>query len=269
MMDLAILLFAAAAIAVQPDAKEIVRKSVAVNDADFQAIPKYTHRETDVQTKLDSSGQQTSVSKKTIEVLMIEGSPYEKLLAVNGKPLSAEDQRKEEEKLQKEIAKRRSESASARSARIAKYQKSRRSDHLMMQQMVFAFNFKFVGEDMVNGRPAYVLDAEPRPDYRPLNQEAKVLTGMKGRLWVDKTGYHWMKVKAEVIKPVNYALFIAKVGPGTSFEFEQTPVNANLWLPSRFEQDVNAKILGIKSIRTREQETYTNYQPANKTQASH
>ena len=40
---------------------------------------------------------------------------------------------------------------------------------------------------------------------------------MKGRLWVDKAGYHWIKVKAEVIKPVSYALFIAKVGTRNAF----------------------------------------------------
>jgi hypothetical protein len=265
---LALILLASTASAVEPNANEIIRKSVAVNDADFQALPRYSRVETDVELKMDSSGRLKSRTQKTFQLTMIDGSPYEKLLAINGHPLPAADQQKEEQKLRQEIAKRRAESASARRARIAKFQKSRHTDHLLMQQMANAFHFTLVGEDTANGHPAYVLDAVPRPDYHPVNHEAKVLTGMKGRLWVDKAGYHWIKVKAEVIKPVSYALFIAKVGPGTRFEFETAPVTDKLWFPKHFHQDVNADVMGMFFIRTREDETYTNYQLADETLAS-
>jgi hypothetical protein len=36
---------------------------------------------------------------------------------------------------------------------------------------------------------------------------------MKGKLWVDREQYQWVKVEAEVIKPVNFGYFIAKVAP--------------------------------------------------------
>jgi hypothetical protein len=265
---LCLILLTASASAIEPNAKEIIRKSVAVNDADFQALPKYSHVESDLEVKLDSSGGEKSRTQKTYKVIMIGGSPYERLVALNGHPLRPADEQKEEQKLRQEIAKRRSESASTHRDRIGKFQKSRQSDHLLMQQMVSAFNFTLVGEDTMNGHAAYVLDATPNPDYHPMNQEAKVLTGMKGRLWVDKAGYHWIKVNAEVIKPVSYALFIAKVGPGTRFEFEQAPVSDKLWLPKRLEQDVNAAVIGMFPIRTREVETYTNYRPADEVLAS-
>jgi hypothetical protein len=265
---LAFILLAVTASAIEPKANEIIKKSVIVNDADFQALSKYSHFESDVEVKLDSAGRQKSKTEKTFQVIMIDGSPYEKLATLNGHPLSPADQRKEEQKLKQEIAKRRSESGPAHHTRISKFQKERNNDHLLMQQMVDAFNFTLIGEETVNGHPAYVLDAVPRPDYRPINQEAKVLTGMKGRLWVDKAGYHWIKVKAEVIKPVSYALFLAKVGPGTRFEFEQAPVTDKLWLPKRFEQDVNAAVIGMFPIRTRTVETYTKYRLADEVLAS-
>ena len=43
----------------------------------------------------------------------------------------------------------------------------------------------------------------PSPDYQPINREAKVLTAMKGRLWIDKREYQWVKVSAEVTRPVS------------------------------------------------------------------
>jgi hypothetical protein len=177
----------------------------------------------------------------------------------NGQPLSPEEHLKEEEKFRLEIRKRRHESSAVRAARIAKFRKSRESDLRLMDQVADAFEFKFIREESVNGRTAYVLDGTPNPNFRPDNQESKVLTGMRGRIWIDKAGLHWMKVHIEVIKPVSYGLFIAKVDPGTKIEFELAPADNDVWLPVRFVQELNAKVLGLKSIRTRAEETYTDY----------
>jgi hypothetical protein len=255
-------LWVASIAAAQPNIAEIIHRSVAVNESDFNQFPRYSRRETDVELKLDASGEPSIKSRKTVEVLMIDGSPYEKLLMRDGQPLSPEEARKEDEKLEVEVRKRKGEPAGQRSARVAKYQKSRESDQHLMRQISEAFLFTFVKKEEVNGRPAYVLDGTPNPKFRPDSQEAKLLTGMKGRIWIAEDGYHWMKVHIEIIKPVSYGLFIAKLGPGTKIEFELAPVEGTLWLPSRFVQDLNGKVLGLKLIRTRQEETYTDYHRA-------
>jgi len=244
----------------QPDAREIIRRSIIANDADWLALPKYSHQETDISRKLDS-GDEPKASK-TYRVWMVEGSPYQQLIAVNGAPLPAQQRQKEEAKLQQEIVRRRRESSQVRAGRIARYNRERQDDHFLMNEMTHAFNFKLVGEDKLDGHAVYVLEATPRPGYRPPNQKAKVLTGMKGKLWVDREQYHWVKVEAEVIKPVNFGYFIAKVGPGTSFELDQAPVEQGIWLPKRFVETVKARILGIKSYRTSEEEIYSDYRLA-------
>jgi len=255
---LSVVSFAAA----QPDIHEILRRSVAVNDSDFGAFPRYSRYETDVELKVDGSGQVSTKSRKTIEVLLIDGSPYEKLLMRDGQPLTPEEAYREDEKLKLEIRKRKAESSILRSVRVAKYQKSRESDQRLMHQIGEAFDFRFVKEETLDGHPTWVLDGTPNPQFHPDSQDAKLLTGMKGRIWIDKSGYHWMKVHVEIIKPVSYGLFIAKLGPGTKIEFEMAPVEDNVWLPARFVQDLNAKVLGIKAIRTRQEETYTHYHRA-------
>jgi hypothetical protein len=259
MRYLAVLLLVGSSAIAQPDVPEIIRRSVVVNDSDFNALPRYSHRETDVELKVDGSGQSTPKSRKTIEYVMIDGSPYERLLMRDSQPLTPEEERKEEQKFRQEIQKRKMEGPSAREARVAKFRKSRESDQALMRQLAKAFTFTFVREEDVDGRPAYVLDAKPNPSFRPENQDGKLLTGMQGRIWIDKEGYHWVRVHAEVTKPVSYGLFIAKLGPGTKFEFELGPVEGELWLPKRFIQDVNAKVMGLKTIRTRQEETYTHY----------
>src|SRR4051794_34632988 len=73
----------------QMSANEIVKRSVAANDADWRQQPGYSHQERDVNAKINTDGEVSSKQDKTFRVHMINGSPYNELLAVNGEPLSA------------------------------------------------------------------------------------------------------------------------------------------------------------------------------------
>jgi hypothetical protein len=246
-----------------PDVTAIVKKSVSVNDADWAVQPQYSHIEHDVNVKIGQDGKASGKQEKTYRVMMIGGSPYNELIALNGEPLSSARRSQEEEKLKAEITKRGQESKNAKSARIQKYQKERAEEHLLMNEMVKAFRFKLSGEESVGGHACYVLDASPNPDYKPPVEKARVLTGMKGRLWIEKGSYHWAKVHAQVFEPVEFGLFVAKVRPGTQFELIQSPIADGPWLPSHFSESVNASVLGVYNIRNRSDEYYSDYRRGN------
>ena len=74
---------------------------------------------------------------------------------------------REQRKFDDEGTRRGSESPSARADRIAKYEKRRKRDWLMMSQLTAAFNSRLTGEKEVLGRAVYTLKATPRPGYRP------------------------------------------------------------------------------------------------------
>jgi hypothetical protein len=242
----------------EPHASEIIKRSVAVNTADWKALPDYSFCARYRKSKVDAAGHSSIEQAKTYETLMIEGSPYERVIAINNHALSPDQQQQEQAKLNREIARRQSESPAQREARIAKYQNGRAEEHMLMQQMVQAFQFRLAGEQEVEGVDCYVLDAKPNPEYRPPVQKARVLLGMQGRLWIDKKNYHWVKVQAEVVNPVEFGLFLAKVKPGTKFELQQAPVG-DVWLPKHFSESVNASVLGLYGLRCREDEEYSDY----------
>lgn len=239
-----------------PDANEIVRRSVQKIEADWKEAPRYAYTERDVDRK-----RHAAPTVKSYEVLMIDGSQYNRLVAVNDRPLSAGERAEEENKLRAEILKRGNESDRERRKRVAKYLKEREQDHAMFKEMVDAFNFKLAGQENVDGHECWVLDAEPKPGYQPKSRETKVLTGMKGKLWVDQKQYQWVKVEAEVIRPVSLYGFFAKVSPGTRFVLEQAPVAGNLWLPTHFSMKVNAEALGFINENSSNDETYHGYKP--------
>ncbi len=235
--------------------QEIVRRSVTANESNWKQAPEFAHVERDVTSK--TGGPKTI---KTVQVYLIQGSEYSELLAVNDKPLTGKQKTDEDQKLRQEIQKRQHESASERSKRVSKYQRERQQDHAMMREMAEAFNFKVVGDESVNGRPAWVLAAEPKPGYRPKMRDTKVLTGMRGKMWVDKQTYQWAKVDAQVVRPVTFGGFIAQVGPGTRFVLEQSPIAGSLWLPRHFAVNVNASVMWRNKSST-DDETYRDYRP--------
>lgn len=238
------------AAAQQPNAETIIQRSVQANEADWKADPEYDWTEKDLQP---------NGGTKTLQEFMISGSPYGRLIAVDDKPLPEAQQHKEQQKLDAEIAKRRHETPEERRKRIAAFQKERKRDHLMMQQLTKAFNFKLAGEQTVDSHDVYVLNATPRADYRPPNMQCQALKGMQGRLWIDKASFQWVKVEAEVIHPVSIEGVLARVLPGTRFELEKEPVDNGVWLPKHFAMKSQARVLFLFSHNGRDDETYWNY----------
>jgi hypothetical protein len=237
----------------QPDAATIIQHSVEANAVDWKANPEYDWTERDLEPGGDS---------KTSQEYMILGSPYGRLVAVNGKHLSPEKQREEQQKLDAEISKRRNESPDQRRQRIAEFEKERKRDNVMMEQLTHAFNFKLVGEQKLDSYDVYVLAATPKPGYQPPNMQSQALKGMEGKLWIDKASYQWVKVEAEVVHPVSIDGFLAKVEPGTRFELDKAPVDKGVWLPKHFSMKARAKVLFFFSHRSADDETYWGYHKA-------
>jgi hypothetical protein len=237
--------------AAPPDAATITERSVDAMRRDWQAAEEYDHFERD--REKDGS--------KTWHVLMIEGSAYRRLTAVNDKPLPADDEQQEQQKLREEVASRCGESADERAERIAKYRKERDRNRRMIGELTKAFTFAVAGKRRVRDRQTWVLNASPRPDYEPPDMETKALTGMEGKLWIDSATFEWVRVEAHVVRPVSIEGFLATVEPGTVFELERAPVAKGIWLPAHFSVRSKARILGLIGHNTRDEETYTDYQP--------
>lgn len=232
------------------DVSALIQRSVDANDADWRALAHFDFDEED----RDPSG-----GSKTYRQLMIEGSRYARLIAVNGVPLSPEAEAQEQQKLDKVIADRKHESPDRRRKRIDAFQKGRERDHLLLQQLSRAFNFSLTGESKLGPYDVYVLQATPRPGYQPPNMDAQVLTGTKGCLWIDKQTSQWVKVEADVIRPVTIGGFVARVEPGTHFELENMPVQNGLWFPKHFSMHSHSKIFFLFAHHTYTDETYSNY----------
>jgi hypothetical protein len=236
----------------QIDVQEIVAKSAEVTNADWNLEPEY-----DYSDRVKENGH-----TKTYEELMVLGSRYERLVAVDGTPLTGQQKADEQRKLDQAIAQRRAETPAQRSERIAKWDRSRKRDHLLIEQLTKAFNFKLEATTTLDGHRVSELSATPRAGYQPPNNHAKVLTAMVGTMWVDQKTFQWVKVEAKVIHPVSIEGFLARVDPGTRFELKQAPVVPGVWLPTYFSMRARAKVFFFFSHNSQEEDTFSGYRKA-------
>src|SRR5579859_851651 len=105
----------------------------------------YTFTDREVENKLDGNGQVKSTEIKTYEILEIYGSPVQRLIEKDDKPLDAKEASKEEQRIQKLIDKRKNESDDDRRKREEKELKEREDGRKFVREVADAYDFRLVG----------------------------------------------------------------------------------------------------------------------------
>ncbi len=226
----------------EASAEAIVRQSLERDWMNFDRARDYTFIETTETRRLDGKGRIKKTESESFDVLILGGRPYKKLIEKNGRPLSPQEAVKAEADFEKELRKRRGESEKQRAALAAKQEKERRESRKFLNEIPEAFTFQLAGVEQFDGRPVWVIDAEPRPEFRPKVKRADLLKKFRGRLWIDQQQYQWVRVEMETIETVSFGLFLARLGPGAQLSFEQARVNDEVWLPRRASTRLTARL---------------------------
>jgi hypothetical protein len=243
------LLYATAAFAQnvrEMDAREIIAKSVQRDYLNFERLQDYTYTQRNQERTLDKQGRVQKTETETYDVLILGGHDYEKLIARDDKPLPEKEARKEQDKMDKEIARREHES----DAEKAKLEKERRERRKFLNEVPDAFNFTLVGVEQVSGKPAWVISAEPKPGYQAKERLAKIVEHLRGKVWIDQAEYQWVKVEAQAAGALSFGFGLLKIEPGAALRFEQTRVNDDVWLPASASIHADARAAFLKHIRS-------------------
>ena len=243
----------------QEQIRELLRR-VSENDlGNFKRLRNYTFVQRQETQQLDGHGKVKKVESKTSEWLQIYGEPVQRVIAKDDKPLSENDAKKEDKKIQKIIDKRKNESDDDRRKRLQKEEKQKEEDRQFVLEVADAFNFHVVGSEILEGRDTWVLDAEPRPGYEPKHREARMLTKFKGRIWIDKSELQWVKLDMTAIDTLSYGFILARVHKGTRVMVEQTRFNQEVWVPRHISAHVDARVALLKNFDADIDVTYRDY----------
>jgi hypothetical protein len=238
---------------------ELVRRSIAQDQLDWLRMKDYTWQGRSVQKHLDAHGKLQSTKRETWETLILDGDAYRRILERNGEPLSQEDQRNEQRKLDKETRRLSSEKPLDRARRLEESEKRRKHEFAFLSEIPELFDLRIEGNSAVDGRSVWVVSGAPKPGAKAKSGDAKVLLKVRGRIWIDKATYQWARLEAETTDTISWGVFLARLDSGSKMVFEQAEVSPELWFPKRLLLIGSGRVGLIKRLAREEEIEWSNY----------
>jgi hypothetical protein len=194
------------------------------------------------------------------DVIESKDGTVARLILKDGKPLTAEQDKAEQQRLNDMLAS---------PAAYAKHVKNGESEKSMADKMI-----PLMPDAMINtytpgqpqsgrnrGAPEIVLDYKPNPKFVPPNTQAQGLTGLQGRVWIDAKTHYVVRMEGTIFRPVNFGWgMLAHIYPGGKVEMSQTSVGDNRWIFTDFSMELSVRALMVKKLDIHSSAKTSNYQ---------
>ncbi|MBV8732724.1 MAG: hypothetical protein JO336_23175 [Acidobacteriia bacterium] len=241
------------------DPREIVRKSVELDQANWLRRADYTWVMRSTERHFDSQKHVTSEHEEATETIVLDGQPYERLIERDHKPLPPPEQTKEQEKLDKAVAKLEKETTEQRERRLAQHEQERQKERKFLLEISDAYDLHLEGEQKIDGHDAWVISGTPKPGYHARSREGNAMLKIHGKIWIEKAGYQWVRLEAETTGTISFGWFLARLNPGVKMIFEQSRINDEVWLPTRVYLSGSGRIGLVKKLSEDDEIVWTNY----------
>ena len=241
------------------DAREIVRKSVELDQVNWLRMADYTWTARSLEKHLDSQNHVTSEHEEGWETIILGGEPYRRDLERDGKPLPPAQEKREQEKLDKVAARLQNETPEQKQRRLAEYAKQRRREREFLLEIPNAFNLHREPDEKIDGQDVWVISGVPNPAYHAKSRDGRALLKIRGKMWIEKAGYQWVRLEAQTTATISFGVFLARLNPGARLVFEQARVNDEVWLPKREFLSGSGRIGLLKRLAENDEILWSNY----------
>jgi hypothetical protein len=225
-----------------PDIPALMR-AVEVNQRASEAVEKdYLYRSVQTHEETDGHGGVKKTETEEYDVFWIEGVPVHRMTKKNGKELSAEEQKKENEQIDKEVAKAKERRAKA----DAKGTETDPHGHdlVTVSRLLELGSFTNARRVQLNGRDTIAVDFAGDPKAKTKNRFEDVIRDLVGTAWVDEQDRMLVKAQGHFVN--NFKVgggMVVNIQKGTNFSMEQRKVNDEVWLPAKVEGQGSARAL--------------------------
>jgi hypothetical protein len=199
------------------------------------------------------------------EIIETQYGDLSRLLYVNGRPLSEEEQQKEDERIEM-LTSNLSEHRKQQQARNEDGDEARRLLKVLPDALLFSYQQR--RGNLVK------LSFKPTPDFKPPSGEAHVFHEMEGEAWFDTAQNRLVQITGHLTHEVRFAGgLLGHLDRGGRFEVRQAEVAPGHWEVTTLNVDMKGRVLFFKTIGVRQKECRTDFRgvPDNLTltQAAH
>ncbi len=215
----------------------------------------YTWRVTAEEDAADSQGQTKPKTIRESEIFPIAGGgAVEHLIAKDGKPLSGDEKKKEDQRFNKayeertkEQAKKAAELAADPKKQAKEQAKQDKEEEAGISDFLRAERFTNPRRERFRGQDVLAFDFGANPDYKAKSIDERLVQSLAGVMWIDEQAHQVVRLEAHVPQSMKVAGgLVGTLDKGTSLVFEQAKVNDEVWLPSYAEVHMSARFLVMK-----------------------
>jgi hypothetical protein len=224
-----------------------------------------TRVEEETEFEKDGKVKKTEVSEYTF--FYLNGDEVSTLVKKDNKPLSDEEQKKENEKTQKEIAeiqKREAKKEAKDEKAKEEGKKDKDDDDVDIETFLRAAQFVNPRRERFRGQDVLVFDFEPNSEFQPHKMVERIVHELAGVIWIDEQAHEVARLEAYFVGDFRVAGgLLANLQKGTSFVFEQSYFNNEVWLPTYEEAHVGVRVLLMKGFNVNAVTRYSDYKRFN------
>ena len=230
-----------------PDIHTLMRE-VEANERRSETIQHdYLYLEANTLEDRDSHDAVKKTESREMEVFWLNGVEVVRTLKKNGKELSPDEIKKENDRIDDQVkkAKERREKADAE----GKETDSRGHDEITLARILELGSFSNERRELVNGRPTIVVDYAGDPKAKTHNYAEGFFRELAGTVWVDEQDQAIQHLEGHVDHDFHIGGgLVVNVKKGTWFKATFAKINDEVWLPQAMEADGHARYLLFFSL---------------------
>jgi hypothetical protein len=189
--------------------------------------------------------------KQVQEIVETKNGSLSRSLSIDGHPLDAKQQQKENQRLQRLVG----HPEEQRKLQQASHKKAEQGARLFnILPDVFVFSYAGRQGDLAT------LTFRPNPNFKPASIETRIFHAMQGEMTVDTKQERLSAINGQLMEDVKFGGgLLGHLDKGGKFEVRQTEVAAGQWEMTVLGVDMKGKALLFKTIGMQEAENHSDF----------
>jgi hypothetical protein len=216
-----------------------------VVDAAANELVALHHKNSYLRYRMETTNERGTQVRDVIES---KDGTVARLLMKDGKPLTPDQDKAEQQRLNEMIT-----SPSSYQKHVKNSDTEKKMADTMVPMLPDAMVNSYTPGQPQSGRNGgaqeIVLDYKPNPKWNPPTTEAQALTGLEGRVWIDAKTRYAVRMEGTISHAVNFGWgMLAHIYPGGKIVLNQTNVGNGRWIFTEFSMDLTVRALMVKTL---------------------
>ncbi len=206
-----------------PDAQQIKQRVLETERKARKDKENYLCAVHEESEELDANGKLKKSETREIEQFFVNGQQIEHTLSKDGKTLTGDAAKKEQEKVDKEVKK---------FSDPKQVNKAEQEDEKQADMLLRALRFTNGHRDFVNGRSIVSFDLSGDPNFKPKSLEEKLAQSLMGKIKVDEETGELTDLHVTTDHDIKVFGFLGNLKKGFQFHMNQERQPDGVWIPT-------------------------------------